>query len=231
MNLVNKIYKISRRRRRNFFLLASHLSPLTSHLAALRLQRYAKKPTYANLLCIFIVFCLFACYFQKNVITLHFVFVHTTMKKFSFLLFLFLLASSMAHAVTYVYKGRSTYSSDILFTWDGKYLYAGRSTYSSDVILTFDGKYIYAGRSTYSSDILGTWDGQYFYDDRSTYSSDILCTWDGKYVYKGRSTYSSDVLYTYDRQYVYSGRSTYSSDIILTVEGSLPIAVLIVIVL
>ena len=79
------------------------------------------------------------------------------MKKFSFLLFLFLLVSSMAHAVTYVYKGRSTYSSDILFTWDGKYLYAGRSTYSSDVILTFDGKYIYAGRSTYSSDILGTW--------------------------------------------------------------------------
>ena len=67
----------------------------------------------------------------------------------------------------------------------------------------------------------------YIYGGRSTYSSDILCTWDGSYIYSGKSTYSSDIMYTYDRQYLYQGRSTYSSDVLLTIEGVLPIAVLI----
>ena len=31
------------------------------------------------------------------------------------------------------YKGNSTYSSDILYSFDGKYIYNGRSTYSSDI--------------------------------------------------------------------------------------------------
>jgi hypothetical protein len=153
-----------------------------------------------------------------------------TMKKI-LTLFLALSAFGIAHAVTYVYNGRSTYSSDILFTWDGKHLYQGRSTYSSDIILTFDGRNIYAGNSTYSSDILANFDGEYFFEERSTYSSDILAHWDGLRIYKGRSSYSSDILYTYNRQYVFRGNSTYSSDILLTIEGVLPIAVLITILL
>lgn len=39
------------------------------------------------------------------------------------------------------FKGNSTYTSDILYTWDGKYLYKGNSTYSSDILLTWDGKF------------------------------------------------------------------------------------------
>ena len=69
------------------------------------------------------------------------------------------------------------------------------------------------------------------FEERSTYSSDILAHWDGLRIYKGRSSYSSDVLYTYNRQYVFRGNSTYSSDILLTIEGVLPIAVLITILL
>ena len=29
----------------------------------------------------------------------------------------------------HIYKGKSTYFGDIIFTWDGKYLYKGKSTY------------------------------------------------------------------------------------------------------
>lgn len=75
-------------------------------------------------------------------------------------------------------------------------IYKGNSTYSSDVILTFDGKYIYNGKSTYSSDAIATFDGKYIYKGRSTYSSDVMFTYDGRHIYKGRSTYSSDILYT-----------------------------------
>lgn len=58
------------------------------------------------------------------------------------------------------YKGNSTYSSDILYSFDGKYIYNGRSTYSSDILYTYDGKYIYNGRSNYSSDILYSFDSR-----------------------------------------------------------------------
>ena len=49
-------------------------------------------------------------------------------------------------AQTRFYKGNSSYSSDILYTWDGKSLYKGNSSYSSDILYTFDGKYVYRGR-------------------------------------------------------------------------------------
>ena len=166
---------------------------------------------------------------RKFLLPLHTHLKNSIMKKISTLLFLLLFCSSFASAVTYIYKGKSTYSSDILFTWDGKYLYNGKSTYSSDVILTFDGSYIYNGKSTYSSDIVCTWDGRYIYEGKSLYSSDIVLTWDGSFVYKGKSTYSSDILYTYDRKYAYKGRSSYTSDILCTVDGHLPIAVLMII--
>ena len=82
------------------------------------------------------------------------------MKKTLFLLIAIIVISIHAQAVSHLYRGNSTYTSDIIATWDGRYLYKGNSTYSSDILLTYDGKYLYAGRSTYSSDILGTWDGE-----------------------------------------------------------------------
>ena len=57
-------------------------------------------------------------------------------------------------AQTRFYKGNSSYSSDILYTWDGKSLYKGNSLYSSDIILNISGNRVYRGRSSYSSDIL-----------------------------------------------------------------------------
>lgn len=42
-------------------------------------------------------------------------------------------------AQTNIYKGQSTYSFDILYTWDGRHLYKGRSTYSFDILYTIDG--------------------------------------------------------------------------------------------
>ena len=57
-----------------------------------------------------------------------------------FTLFAFILISCVAViAQTKIYRGNSTYSSDILYTFDKKYAYKGRSTYSSDILCTVDG--------------------------------------------------------------------------------------------
>lgn len=171
---------------------------------------------------------------QKYLVHLQYIFncnILNIMKKVLSILFALVCCTSLASAVTYVYNGRSTYSGDILLTWDGKYLYQDKSTYSGDILLTFDGRYVYKGKSEYSGDILLTWDGKYLYSGKSTYSGDILLTWDGSYIYSGKSTYSGDILYTYNRQYVYKGRSTYSGDVLLTIDGSLPIAVLMMVLL
>ena len=45
----------------------------------------------------------------------------------------------MLMAQTHLFKGNSSYSSDILYTFDGKHVYRGRSSYSSDILYTFDG--------------------------------------------------------------------------------------------
>ena len=135
-----------------------------------------------------------------------------------------------AQAASHIYRGNSTYTSDIIATWDGRYLYKGNSTYNSDILLTYDGKYLYAGRSTYISDIMGTWDGRYLYQGRSTYISDIIATWDGKYIYEGRSTYISNIMNTVTGKHVYRGRSTYNSDILYTITGRIPIPVLLTII-
>jgi len=59
----------------------------------------------------------------------------------------------------HLYQGNSTYTSDILYTYDGRHLYQGNSTYTSDILLTYDGRHLYRGNSTYTSDILYTYDG------------------------------------------------------------------------
>ena len=83
------------------------------------------------------------------------------MKKTLIMLVAIIAMATQSHAVSHLYRGNSTYTSDIIATWDGRYLYRGNSTYSSDILLTYDGKYLYAGRSSYNSDIMGTWDGRY----------------------------------------------------------------------
>ena len=87
---------------------------------------------------------------------------------------------SFAEAQTYLYRGRSSYSGDILYSWDGRYMYKGRSDYSGDILITFDGQYIYRGRSTYSGDILYTVSGGHLYRGKSTYSGDILYSFNAR---------------------------------------------------
>lgn len=56
------------------------------------------------------------------------------------LLLALLLVPLLAVAQSRIYKGSSTYSSDILYTFDGKYLYRGSSTYRSDILYTVSGR-------------------------------------------------------------------------------------------
>ena len=81
------------------------------------------------------------------------------MKKTLILLVAIIAMTMRVHAVSHIYRGNSTYTSDIIATWDGKHLLEGRSTYSSDILYTISGKHVYRGRSTYTSDILYTFSG------------------------------------------------------------------------
>ena len=81
------------------------------------------------------------------------------MKRTLLLLLAVVALTMQVEALTHIYRGRSTYTSDIIATWDGKYIYQGRSTYMSDIIATVTGQHVYQGRSTYSSDILYTISG------------------------------------------------------------------------
>ena len=109
-----------------------------------------------------------------------------------------MIVSGPIEAQSCIYKGKSTYSGDIIVTWNGKYPYQGKSTYPGDIMITWDGKYLYKGKSTYPGDILVTWEGEYLYKGKSNYSGDILYTMNGKYLYQGKSTYSGDILYALD---------------------------------
>jgi len=59
------------------------------------------------------------------------------MRKLTLLMSLFVSIAAMGQAK--YFKGNSTYSSDILYTWDGKKVYKGKSTYTSDILSTIDG--------------------------------------------------------------------------------------------
>ena len=74
------------------------------------------------------------------------------MKRLLFILFA--LLPMLAAAQSKMYRGNSTYSGNILYTFDGKHLYKGNSTYSGNIIYTFDGKHLYKGNSTYSGNII-----------------------------------------------------------------------------
>ena len=49
------------------------------------------------------------------------------------------LISLTAMSQVHIYHGAYTYSSEILYTWDGKHLYRGPYAYSSEILFTLDG--------------------------------------------------------------------------------------------
>lgn len=55
------------------------------------------------------------------------------------LIIIFMAFSLFGSAQTRLYRGNSTYSSNILYTFKGKHLYQGDSTYSSNILYTYDG--------------------------------------------------------------------------------------------
>ena len=91
----------------------------------------------------------------------------------------FCLAFVSSFAQVKVYKGNSSYSSDIQFTIRNGKVYKGSSSYSSDVVFTIkDGK-LYKGNSNYTSDIFANKKGFKIYKNNSNYSSDVDFTLSG----------------------------------------------------
>ena len=68
-----------------------------------------------------------------------------------FLLYIMSISNIYAQKI---YRGNSSYSSDIVCTHDQGKVYRGNSTYSSDVIARFDGTNLYRGNSSYNNDIV-----------------------------------------------------------------------------
>jgi len=55
------------------------------------------------------------------------------------LVFIFTLISLATMAQTQLFRGKSTYSGDILYTVENGYLYRGKSTYSGDILYSING--------------------------------------------------------------------------------------------
>ena len=137
------------------------------------------------------------------------------------ILFLALFLATASAPEVKVYKGTSSYLSDILYTVRGGKVYKGRSNYTSDIRCTIRGHEIYKGTGNYRSDVLYTVRDGKVYKGTSQYISDILLTVrDGK-VYRGTSTYTSDILATVRDGKVYKGTSMFTSDILFTLGGPL----------
>lgn len=203
---------------------------LICYSARLRLQKSVIKPFPLQRYYFFSTYAKKSnkiCTFRKNIVPLH---PEKQIHMKRIFVFIFTLVSLATMAQTQLFRGKSSYSGDILFTFDGQSIFKGRSTYSGDILYTWDGKYIYKGRSNYSGDILYTWDGKYLYNGKSTYSGDIVLTFDGTYIYRGKSTYSGDILYTVENGYLYRDKSTYSGDILYSINGLLPLPVLVMMI-
>ena len=55
------------------------------------------------------------------------------------ILLIFVLFPLWAVAQSYLYKGRSTFSGNVLYTLDGRHIYRGRSTFSTSTLYTLEG--------------------------------------------------------------------------------------------
>ena len=98
---------------------------------------------------------------------------------FTALLLLLPFAVRGAAAEVRVYKGTSSFTSDVICTVrDGK-VYKGTSDFQRDLLFTIrDGK-IYKGTSTFTSDILATVRDGKVYEGTSSFQRDVLFTMDG----------------------------------------------------
>lgn len=47
---------------------------------------------------------------------------------------------------------------------------------------------------------------------------------------RGKSSYSGDILYTLENGYLYRGKSTYSGDILYSINGLMPLPVLVMMI-
>jgi hypothetical protein len=98
---------------------------------------------------------------------------------FTALLLLLPFVTRTAAAEVRVYKGTSTFTSDIVCTVrDGK-VYQGTSDFQRNILFTLrDGK-IYKGTSSFTSDILATVRDGKVYEGTSSFQRDVLFTVDG----------------------------------------------------
>lgn len=55
------------------------------------------------------------------------------------LVFIFTLISLATMAQTQLFRGKSSYNGDILYTVENGYLYRGKSTYSGDILYSING--------------------------------------------------------------------------------------------
>ena len=85
----------------------------------------------------------------------------------------FCLAFVSSFAQVKVYKGNSSYSSDVICTLRGNKVYKGNSSYQSDILCRIDDNKVYRGNSSYNSDIQFTIRNGKVYKNNSNYSSDV----------------------------------------------------------
>ena len=84
------------------------------------------------------------------------------------LIAIMILSIGFANAQTKVYKGTSSYSSDVICNLNNDKVYKKTSSYSSDVICNVSGKKIHKGTSSYSSDVLyNISDGKVYSEEQS----------------------------------------------------------------
>ena len=76
------------------------------------------------------------------------------MKKILFILIFSII--SLSSIAQYIYKGNTTYKTDIIANVSNGYIYKGDTKYQSNIVANFDGKYLYKGNSRYKSDIICT---------------------------------------------------------------------------
>jgi hypothetical protein len=65
-----------------------------------------------------------------------------------------LLTSFTMNAQTKVFRGTSSYSSDVICNLNNGKVYKKTTSYSSDLICNINGSKVYKGKRSYSSDVL-----------------------------------------------------------------------------
>lgn len=127
--------------------------------------------------------------------------------------FLFITLCSIAQTKIY-YKNTNT----VIATWHNNHLYKGNSTYHSDILVTLKDDKLYKNNSIYRSDLL-MYVGQYgiIYDA----SNKPKCTID-RYICDKCSTYKSDRKATIIGDKIYRGDSQYLSDLLFRTSDKIP---------